>query len=105
MMVMSGGASRSALVRQIMADTTGLTIALPVTPEPVLLGAAMLGAVAGKACPSLRDAMAAMSGIGELTRPSSPDMAGFHAAKRRVYALMQTVDRESRTLMQSAAGA
>lgn len=105
MMVMSGGASRSALVRQIMADTTGLTIALPATPEPVLLGAAMLGAVAGKACPSLRDAMATMSGIGELTRPSSPDMAGFHAAKRRVYALMQTVDRESRTLMQSVPGA
>ncbi len=101
MMVMSGGASRSALVRQIMADTTGLTIALPATPEPVLLGAAMLGAVAGKSQASLRDAMSAMSGIGELTRPTSPEMASFHAAKRRVYALMQTVDRESRTLMHS----
>lgn len=104
MMVMSGGASRSALVRQIMADTTGLTIALPATPEPVLLGAAMLGAVAGKAHGSLRDAMGAMSGIGELTTPTTPEMASFHAAKRRVYALMQTVDRESRTLMHSTVG-
>ena len=49
MMVMSGGAGRSPLVRQIMADTTGLTVALPETQEPVLLGAAMLGAVAGGA--------------------------------------------------------
>ena len=49
LMVISGGAARSALVRQIMTDTTGLTVALPRTPEPVLLGAAMLGAVAGGA--------------------------------------------------------
>ena len=47
--VMGGGAGRSPLVRQIMADTTGLTVALPQTQEPVLLGAAMLGAVAGGA--------------------------------------------------------
>src|SRR6185437_14520709 len=49
--VMGGGASRSPLVRQIMADTTGLTVALPQTQEPVLLGAAMLGAVAAGAYP------------------------------------------------------
>ena len=68
MMVISGGASRSPLVRQIMADTTGLTVALPATPEPVLLGAAMLGAVAGGAFASLRDAMQAMSRLGPVTR-------------------------------------
>lgn len=102
MMVMSGGASRSALVRQIMADTTGLTVALPATPEPVLLGAAMLGAVAGHAAGSLREAMGTMSAMGELTRPTTTAMGRFHAAKRRVYALMQSVDRESRTLMQGA---
>jgi D-ribulokinase len=31
LMVISGGAGRSSLVRQIMADTTGLTVAVPVT--------------------------------------------------------------------------
>jgi D-ribulokinase len=61
MMVISGGASRSPLVRQIMADTTGVPVALPSTAEPVLLGAAMLGAVAGKAFPTLQAAMGAMS--------------------------------------------
>jgi len=55
MMVISGGAGRSPLVRQIMADTTGLTVAVPETQEPVLLGAAMLGAVARSlASPSAR---------------------------------------------------
>lgn len=99
MMVMSGGASRSKLVRQIMADTTGLTVALPQTPEPVLLGAAMLGAVAGGAQPSLAAAMAAMSSMGELTRPSSPELQTFHAAKRKVYAALQAAERESRATM------
>src|SRR6202142_3980720 len=46
LMVISGGAARSSLVRQIMADTTGFRIAVPATQEPVPLGAALLGAVA-----------------------------------------------------------
>ncbi|HEV3247606.1 MAG TPA: FGGY-family carbohydrate kinase [Beijerinckiaceae bacterium] len=102
MMVMSGGASRSVLVRQIMADTTGLTVALPKTSEPVLLGAAMLGAVAGKAYSSIPEAMQAMSGIGELTGPTSARMAKFHEAKRAIYARMRELDRESRAAMTAA---
>jgi D-ribulokinase len=100
MMVISGGGSRSSLVRQVVADTTGLSVALPETAEPVLLGAAMLGAVAGKAYGSIPAAMAAMSRLGRLTEPMLPAMAGFHAAKRRVYAHMQQVDRESRAIME-----
>jgi D-ribulokinase len=99
MMVISGGAARSRLVRQIMADTTGLTVVLPSTPEPVLLGSAMLGAVAGGAYASLEEAMRGMSRLGELTEPSMPDMARFHDAKRRVYALMRKLDQESRAAM------
>jgi len=99
LMVISGGAARSPLVRQIMADTTGLAVALPATPEPVLLGAAMLGAVAGKAYPSVDAAMPAMSRIAEIAQPSHAPIAGFHAAKRRVYALMRKLDRESRAIM------
>jgi D-ribulokinase len=100
MLVMSGGASRSRLVRQIMADTTGLTVALPKTAEPVLLGAAMLGAVAAKAYGSIPEAMQSMSALGELTRPSTTEIAKLHQAKRRVHALMQKLDRESRSIMQ-----
>ena len=44
--VVSGGAARSALIRQIIADACGKIVEAPQTPEPVLLGSAMVGAVA-----------------------------------------------------------
>ncbi len=99
MMVISGGAGRSSLVRQIMADTTGLTVAVPDTQEPVLLGAAMLGAVAGRSCGSIGEAMASMSAIGRLTEATTPEVADFHRTKRRVHELMRKLDRESRDAM------
>jgi D-ribulokinase len=101
MMVISGGAARSRLVRQIMADTTGLSVALPRSPEPVLLGAAMLGAVAAGAHATLRDAMANMTRLGAMTAPTAPGMARFHAAKRRVYRLMRKLDQEGRSAMRA----
>ncbi len=101
MMMISGGASHSPLVCQIMADTTGVPVALPSTSEPVLLGAAMLGAVAGGTFPSLHGAMKAMSRLGRLTLPSASDMTDFHSAKRHVYALMRKFDQESRHVMQA----
>ncbi|MBR1249920.1 hypothetical protein JQ609_23695 [Bradyrhizobium sp. AUGA SZCCT0169] len=100
MMVISGGAGRSPLVRQIMADTTGLAVAVPETPEPVLLGAAMLGAVAAKSRGSIGEAMAAMSAIGRLSEPIASAMADSHRSKRKVHGLMRTFDRESRASMQ-----
>src|SRR6266852_974252 len=99
LMVISGGAGRSPLVRQIMADTTGLTVAIPKTQEPVLLGAAMLGAVAGRTCGSISEAMASMSAIGRLSEPTAPGMADFHRTKRQVHGLMRKLDRESRDAM------
>ena len=99
LMVISGGAGRSSLVRQIMADTTGLTVAVPQTQEPVLLGAAMLGAVAGSCYGSIGEAMASMSAIGCLSEPTAPGMADFHSTKRQVHGLMRKLDRESRDAM------
>jgi D-ribulokinase len=99
LMVIGGGAGRSPLVRQIMADTTGLTVAVPETQEPVLLGAAMLGAVAGGAYGSIGEAMTSMSAIGCLSEPTAPGMADFHRTKRRVHGLMRKLDRESRDAM------
>jgi D-ribulokinase len=98
MMVMSGGASRSALVRRIMADATGLDMALPTSPEPVLLGAAMLGAVAARAHADIPAAMAAMSEIGEVMRPE-PALVSFHTAKRGIHKKMQELERAARREM------
>ena len=103
MMVISGGAGRSPLVRQIMADTTGLTVAVPGTQEPVLLGAAMLGAVAAKSRGSIGEAMASMSAIGRLSESTAPGVAAFHRTKRKVHGLMRRLDSESREAMQGIA--
>ena len=99
LMVISGGAGRSSLVRQIMADTTGLTVAVPETQEPVLLGAAMLGAVAGSCYGSIGEAMASMSAIGCLSERTAPGLADFHRTKREVHGMMRKLDRESRDAM------
>src|SRR5260370_36377885 len=96
MMVISGGAGRSPLVRQIMADTTGLTVAVPGTQEPVLLGAAMLGAVAAKSRGSIGEAMASMSAIGRLSESTAPAVAAFHRNKRKGYRLVSIPYSESR---------
>src|SRR5258705_7380685 len=96
MMVISGGAGRSPLVRQIMADTTGLTVAVPETQEPVLLGAAMLGAVAAKSCGSIGEAMASMSAIGRLSESTAPGLSDFHRTKRRGHGLMRKLGRDRR---------
>jgi D-ribulokinase len=102
--VMGGGAGRSPLVRQIMADTTGLTVALPQTQEPVLLGAAMLGAVAGGAHASIGETMASMSALGRLSEPTPPRMAEFHRTKRAVHKLLRTLDQDSRKAMRAING-
>jgi D-ribulokinase len=97
--VMGGGAGRSPLVRQIMADTTGLTVALPQTQEPVLLGAAMLGAVASGAYTSIGETMASMSALGRLSEPTKPAMADFHRTKRSIHGMLRALDRDSRDVM------
>src|SRR5262245_31154905 len=100
--VMAGGAGRSPLVRQIMPDTTGLTVAQPQTQEPVLLGAAMLGAVASGAYASIGETMASMSALGRLSEPTAPRIAEFHRTKRDVHNLLRKLDRESREAMRAA---
>jgi len=101
LIVIGGGAGRSSLVRQIMADTTRLAVAVPDSPEPVLLGAATLGAVAAGTNCSLNDAMAAMSAVGDLSAPTSPRAADFHRSKRSVHRLMRELDQASRRAMQA----
>lgn len=97
--IISGGAAQSPLVRQIIADATGLEVAVAETPEPVLLGAAMLGAVAGKAYPTLGDAMSGMSALGATYAPSNGEARAFHDAKFKIYELLQAAGRQARVLM------
>lgn len=98
-LVASGGASRSPLVRQIMADATGVAVVVPETPEPVLLGSAMLGAVAAGLMPDLPAAMAGMSRTAETVSPTGGAVASLHAARRAVFDRLRLFDREARGLM------
>ena len=98
MLVVSGGAGRSPLVRQIIADSTGKRVCAPETSEPVLLGAAMLGAVAaGKH--DVRSAMSAMSRLADEITPQGGEIARFHDKKRRAFELMQGSERGIRQIM------
>ncbi|MBF9030599.1 ribulokinase [Rhodobacterales bacterium HKCCE3408] len=95
--VISGGAGRSDLVRQILADTTGLEVAAPETGEPVLLGSAMLGAVAAGRQASVGDAMANMT---RLSRRYSPSTAvrDTHAARYEIFKALQSVARDAKAV-------
>lgn len=97
--VMSGGAAKSRLVRQITADATGLDVIVPVCAEPVLLGAAMLGAVAAGTFADLGAAMAAMAQDGISLSPAGARITAFHAAKSEVFEDLQRVERRARQIM------
>jgi D-ribulokinase len=93
--VVSGGAAKSGLVRQIIADVCGKTVEAPVTAEPVLLGSAMIGAVAaGKQ--TLVSAMESMSAIALRAAPAGGAIAAFHARKRRAHEILRQAEREIR---------
>lgn len=69
--VISGGAGQHPLTRQILADSCGISVVTPVAEEPVILGSAMLGAVAAGTAASVMDAMKMMSAAKETVVPAS----------------------------------
>ncbi|KAK9097902.1 hypothetical protein Syun_024947 [Stephania yunnanensis] len=81
-----GGLAKNHLYIQQHADITGCSIILPRESESVLLGAAILGAVAAKKYSSLRDAMKALNAAGQVIYPSSdPRVKKFHDAKYSIF--------------------
>ena len=95
--VVSGGASRSALVRQIVADVCGKPVAATATAEPVLLGSAMIGAAASGRR-SVASAMAAMSRLGETLGPAGGAIAAFHDRKRSGFEVLWRAERDMREI-------
>jgi ribulose kinase len=66
-----GGGTKNPLWIQTHADVTQRRIELPEEPEAVLLGAAILGAVAGGAFGSIEVAMGEMCHAGEVIEPAA----------------------------------
>ncbi|MDE2146580.1 MAG: FGGY-family carbohydrate kinase [Burkholderiales bacterium] len=94
--VISGGAGRHDLVRQLLADATGRPLLATRAQEPVLLGAAMLGAVAAAAFDDVPSAMAAMSKVSRTYPPAQGEAAASHEARFRAFEKLQRVAREIR---------
>ena len=92
--VISGGAGQQDLVRQLLADTAGLPIVVTAASEPVLLGAAILGAVAGGVFASMTDAMGRMSAPEEEFLPALGEIEALHEIRFKAFQRLQAIGRE-----------
>ncbi|WP_417750338.1 FGGY-family carbohydrate kinase [Roseicyclus amphidinii] len=92
--IISGGAGRSDLVRQALADATGVAVEAPETEEPVLLGSAILGAMAAGLFP---DAVAAMSEMSRCRDRYIPDFesAGWHDRRYAIHNALHALARDA----------
>ncbi|KQS75198.1 ribulokinase [Rhizobium sp. Leaf384] len=93
--VISGGAGQHHLVRQILADTCGKPVVGTRSQEPVLLGSAILGAVASGAFADTRSAMQALSHADRTYLPAEGEIGLLH---QRRYEVFTTLQAHARTL-------
>jgi D-ribulokinase len=79
----------------LLADATGKPVLATRAEEPVLLGAAILGAVAGG---RFTDVMTAMSAMSQVSRVYEPDrsVGASHDSRFRAFTRLQSVAREIR---------
>ena len=89
----SGGAGRLPLVCQLLADCAGVPVAAAPQSNPVLRGAAMLGAIACGAYPDIEAAMEAMSAAGETYYPATGAIAERHDRRFNAFEALQTAAR------------
>ncbi|XP_059459981.1 uncharacterized protein LOC132189317 [Corylus avellana] len=81
-----GGLAKNPLFIQEQADIIGCPIILPRESESVLLGAAILGAVAARKYSSLIKAMRALNAAGQVIHPSKdPKVKKYHDAKYHIF--------------------
>jgi D-ribulokinase len=93
LIVASGGAAQSNLVCQMLADTTDTAVAIATASEPVLLGSAMLAAVAAKQYHSLEQAMQQMSGPTRLFTPCVGEFRVLHERRFQAFETLQSAAR------------
>ncbi|PWC78445.1 FGGY-family carbohydrate kinase [Azospirillum sp. TSH64] len=97
-----GGGTKNPVFLEAHADATGCTLVLPEEPEAVLLGAAVLGAVAGGAFPDIAAGMAGMSRAGRRITPAEGPLRAYHDAKYAVFLRMHEDQMAYRALMETA---
>ncbi|MBI3206779.1 MAG: FGGY-family carbohydrate kinase [Myxococcales bacterium] len=98
-MMACGGDTKNPVFLREHADATGCRIVLPREPEAVLLGSALLGAVAAGDFPSVLDAMAEMNAAGRVIEPTGAEVGAFHQKKHAVFQRMYADQMAYRELM------
>lgn len=93
--VISGGAGRSDMIRQLLADATGVEIAGPATEEPVLLGSAILGSVAAGIHADIHVAMDKMSTFSSRYTPQTGKVRDLHDNRFKIFEQLQSVARQA----------
>ena len=86
--VISGGAGQHPLVRQLLADACGVNVVSTESSEPVLLGSAILGAVAGHIAPSLPEAMKQFTRVDKTYR-CVEQFSADHQRRYEAYKMLQ----------------
>ncbi|CAN0911175.1 FGGY carbohydrate kinase domain-containing protein [Linum grandiflorum] len=98
-----GGLSKNSLYIQEHADIIGCPVVLPRESESVLLGAAILGAVAAKKYATLMEAMKALNAAGQVVRPSQDSkVKKFHGAKYKIFRELYEQQLSQRSAMAEA---
>jgi ribulose kinase len=98
-LIACGGDTKNPVFVREHADVTGCRVVMPREPEAVLLGAAMLGAVAASDFASLEQAMDAMNGVAHIVTPGVGEVAAYHERKHRVFLQMHEDQLGYRALM------
>lgn len=96
-----GGGTKNAVFLREHADITGCEVVLPAEPEAVLLGSALLGAVAAGRFADIPEAMAAMNQPGLAVHPN-PAARNYHHAKYLVFRRLYDDQMAWRKLMKEA---
>lgn len=94
-----GGGTKNPVFLREHADATGCHVLLPREPEAVLLGAAILGAVACCDFESILEAMGALNQAGATITPAGSAVAEYHTAKRAVFLRMHEDFQQYRAIM------
>jgi FGGY-family pentulose kinase len=95
-----GGDIKNPVFVREHADVTGCRIVFPAESEAVLLGAAILGAVASRKHPSVLSAMTAMNRAGGQVEPAQGPVRDYHHKKHRVFHRMYDDQMAYRGLME-----
>lgn len=95
-LMISGGAGQHDLVRQILADSSGIPVIATEAAEPVLLGSAILAAVASGRYAEVQVAMAAMSRPNQSFAPAADTVKTQHADRYTAFQILQDAARNVR---------